>query len=117
MDKKFALSNIGYAIVSVIVLGIIMIISAPMLVRDVKVEKPEEQPVQNFENSDYSEIRAVEERLTNRIEDLERRQSSAQRASDKYICSMEGKLDENGEVVPADMPGSSEKFVFVCEYR
>ena len=36
MGKKFGMSNLGYAIVLVIIVGIIMIISAPMIVTNIK---------------------------------------------------------------------------------
>lgn len=119
MNKKSAMSAMGYAIVSVIILGIVMIVSAPMLVNNVKEEKPQE-PQMNYEKeetSSYSELRSIEERLSSRIDNLERRQSDANVVTDKYVCSIEGKLDENGEVVPVDSPNRFDKFVFVCEYR
>lgn len=122
MNRKSAMSNMGYAIVSVIVLGIIMIISAPMFVTSAKKEQPE--PISNYEReeirSDDSELRLLEERLTSRIDDLERRQSDARNnssTSNKYVCSIEGKVDENGDVVPLDDSERGEKIVFVCEYR
>lgn len=119
MSKKSAMSAMGYAIVSVIVLGIVMIVSAPMLVSNVKEEKPQE-PQMNYEreeSSSYSELRSIEERLSSRIENLERSQNDRNVVTDKYVCTIEGKLDENGDVVPADSAGRSDKIVFVCEYR
>lgn len=119
MNKKSAMSAMGYAIVSVIILGLIMIISAPMLVTNVKEEEKPSEPVKEYQN-DYSELRTLEERLTSRIDDLERRQVNNQgqnTVTDKYICSIEGKLNENGDVVPLDGSDSGEKIVFVCEYR
>lgn len=124
MNKKSAMSAMGYAIVSVIILGLIMIISAPMLVTNVKEEEKTSEPVTEYnkepEQNDYSELRMLEERLTSRIDDLERSQANNQgqnTVTDKYICSIEGKLNENGDVVPLDGSDSGEKIVFVCEYR
>lgn len=116
MKKKSAMSAMGYAIVSVIILGIVMIVSAPMLVPNVKEEEKQPEPVREYQN-DYSELKMLEERLTSRIADLERRQVNQNNATDKYICSIEGKLSESGDVVPFDSPEGNEKIVFVCEYR
>ncbi len=120
MNKKSAMSAMGYAIVSVIILGIVMIVSAPMLVTSVKEERPAE-PVQNqvqeAVTQNYSELMSLEQRLSSRIDDLERRQVNQNTVSDKYICSIEGKLSESGDVVPFEAPDRSEKIVFVCEYR
>lgn len=117
MSKKSAMSPMGYAIVSMIVLGIVMIFSAPMFVTNVKEENLS-KPVKNSErekiNRDVSELRLLEERLTSRIDDLERRQSDRQ-SSNKYVCSIEGKLDESGDVVPIGGSEKGEKIVFVCE--
>jgi len=122
MNKKSAMSAMGYAIVAVIVLGIIMIVSAPMLVNNVKEEKKPE-PEYNYEKKeipqDNSELKAIEQRLSMRIDDLERRQANRQEntVTDKFVCSLEGKLDGNGEVVPVDIYDRTSKIVFVCEYR
>ena len=42
--------------------------------------------------------------------------------SDRYVCSIEGYLNENNDVVPIDNQTTSQdisnkKFVFVCEYK
>ncbi len=122
MNKKSAMSAMGYAIVAVIVLGIIMIVSAPMLVTNVKDEKKSEPEV-NYEREvvpqDNSELRAMEERLSSRIDDLERRQANRQEntVTDEFVCSIEGKLDDIGDGVPVDIYDKTSKIVFVCEYR
>lgn len=122
MNKKSAMSAMGYAIISIIILGVVMIISAPMLVNNVKEDKSQSD-FKSFEreeiSNDNAEVRELENRLTARIDDLERRQANAQRDNlrDKYVCTIEGNLDENGNIVPTDSLYKTEKFVFVCEYR
>lgn len=132
MKKRLAMSAMGYGIVSVIILGIIMIISAPMLVNNTKKEKAQ-TPNENIErvnpeNPDYagrgyepSELQNLEERLNARIENLENRQSSqptsTETSTNKYICTMEGSLDASGEVIPLETPNRTDKIVFVCQYN
>ncbi len=130
MRKKFAMSAMGYGIVSVIVLGIIMIISAPMIVNNSKREKtqtPNENidnidplpPANTSNNFDYSELQSLEERLNARIDSLETRQNSqpAPSSSNNYLCTMEGALDASGEVIPLESPNRTDKIVFVCQYN
>lgn len=121
MNKKLAMSLLGYAIVLVIVLAIVMTASAPFLLnnfennseKDRKRIEPErelEQPMINL----TEEIRRIERQLSDRVDNLERRQ---QTVSDKYVCTIEGKLDDNGVVVPVNTQSDNlKKFVFVCEY-
>lgn len=118
MNKKLAMSTIGYAIILVIILGVVMIISAPMLADKYKTEnkpKPFEQP--EISHSDYSELRELENRLSTRIDELERHQSYTNDNSYKYICKIEGNLDDSGIVVPFDNSNPDGKIVFVCEYK
>lgn len=122
MNKKFAMSTIGYAIVLVIILGVIMIISAPMLADKYKADnKQTPQPPQpTFEQPqtshyEYSELKELENRLSSRIDELERRQTSSY--TNKYICNIEGNLDDSGLVVPFDNSNPDSKIVFVCEYK
>lgn len=130
MRKKFAMSAMGYGIVSVIVLGIIMIISAPMIVNNSKKEKPQipdenieninhQPPANTSNNFDYSELQSLEERLNARIDSLETRQNSqpAPSSSNNYLCTMEGALDASGEVIPLESPNRTDKIVFVCQYH
>ena len=37
--------------------------------------------------------------------------------SNKYVCTIEGNVDENGVVVQVNSSNNYSKFVFVCEYR
>lgn len=130
MRKKFAMSAMGYGIVSVIVLGIIMIISAPMIVNNSKREKTQtpnenienidpQPPANTSNNFDYSELQNLEERLNARIDSLETRQNSqpAPSSSNNYLCTMEGALDASGEVIPLESPNRTDKIVFVCQYN
>ncbi len=151
MNKRCGMSAIGYAIATVILIGIVMIFSAPMIVDSYNMDSgkknnknnnitpaapapaPQHYPVNNSSaNQDYmnvaQEIRNLEERLTMRISDLEQKQANNDRmqsqesdVTDKYVCSIEGLLAENGDVVPLNDSHientTAKKFVFVCEYK
>ena len=148
MKNKKAMSAIGYAIVCVIILGIIMIISAPMIIDSNKNKNnPNNQPNQE-ESHDYEpyssdnnninvveEMQNIESRLNSRISDLEARQNGQPQQNysnnysnnnseitNKYICSMEGTLDKDNNVIPlnSQQPSTNlqnQKIVFVCEYK
>lgn len=149
MKNKKAMSTIGYAIVSVIILGVIMIISAPMIIDSNKNKNnpnnpPNQEESSNYEpySSDNSNINVVEEmqniesRLNSRISDIEARQNNQPQQNysnnyssnnnseitNKYICTMEGTLDKDNNVIPlnSQQPSTSlqnQKIVFVCEFR
>ncbi len=166
MNKKLAMSALGYAIVLVIILGVVMIISAPMLADKYKTNQlnTDDGDVisENNSNSETrrsyrrnrssssvpvgessaddsysagtsnmvdiaSEIRRIEDRMENRIRSVERNQqelmqrnaNNASSVSNKYVCSIEGTLDADNNVIPIDSSSDlkSQKFVFVCEYR
>lgn len=129
MSKKRAMSTMGYAIVLVIILGVVMIISAPMMIDKYKkgnnsqydnyVQGSEDQSkylpnnrVENQENtrenSDelFNQLRIMEDRINTRLEYLESRQNqnsgSSQSSSDKYVCEIEGNVDADGNVTPID---------------
>ena len=152
LNKKSAMSTMGYAIVLVIILGIVMILSAPMLMGKYKGDKKNHDNNQgqnyddrrdydgrrgyNNDENDYQssspdsdvtvELRNLESRINSRISDLETRQaqnSSAQNqtVSDKFVCSLEGNVDADGNVLSIEGKSMDEvkrsKMVFVCEYR
>lgn len=138
MKKRKALSAMGYAIMVVILIAIGMIVSAPFIIEqnqpeqsartkheDRTSEEREEieeiNPVINSElgNKDFvsrEEINNIENRINLRIESIERNFRRGN-LSDKYICSIEGGLNEAGIVVPIDPNNPPAKFVFACEYR
>lgn len=137
MERKTAMSAIGYAICTVIILGIIMIVSAPMMVDKYNADKNsqtnrnfqpqvQEQMYNNANNSDnFYSLQETLNQVSSRLDSLERNQASqgsqgnqsVAQGTNRYICSMEGYLDNNGEVVPIDNPNRTEKIVFVCDYR
>lgn len=155
MRKKFAMSALGYAIVLVIILGVVMIISAPMMADKLKDKSPNDreenvsddyrenrsEPQEYYNNSSsrpvksssgnesdylYEEVRNIERRMSVRIDNIDNKlrdlqNSGSNSVSDKYVCTIEGSLDANNNVVPLDAQSSSDiktqKFVFVCEYR
>lgn len=129
MSKKRAMSTMGYAIVLVIILGVVMIISAPMMIDKYKkgnnsqydnyVQSSEDQskylPNNRAENQEtprensdelFNQLRIMEDRINTRLEYLESRQNqnsdSSQSSSDKYVCEIEGNVDADGNVTPID---------------
>lgn len=146
LNKKSAMSTMGYAIVLVIILGIGMILSAPMMMGKYKGDKKniDNNQEQNYDGrqnydervKDYQssssdgdvaiELRNLESRINSRISDLEARQAQNtsvqnQNVSDKFICSLEGNVDADGNVISIEGKSMDEvkrsKMVFVCEYR
>lgn len=146
LNKKSAMSTMGYAIVLVIILGIGMILSAPMMMGKYKGDKKniDNNQEQNYDGrqnydervNDYQssssdgdvavELRNLESRINSRISDLEARQAQNtsvqnQNVSDKFICSLEGNVDADGNVISIEGKSMDEvkrgKMVFVCEYR
>lgn len=146
LNKKSAMSTMGYAIVLVIILGIGMILSAPMMMGKYKGDKKniDNNQEQNYDGrqnydervNDYQssssdgdvavELRNLESRINSRISDLEARQAQNtsvqnQNVSDKFICSLEGNVDADGNVISIEGKSMDEvkrsKIVFVCEYR
>lgn len=165
MGKNLGMSNLGYAIILVIIVAIVMIISAPMIVnsnknKDVNSNNisdnkdmsnydkdklnnsgndnnmPEDR--NNNENSNMDEVattssmRDLEQRVNSRIDGVEIRlndfinnmqsQTKPANTSENYVCSIEGRLDANNNVVPIDNQQSSvdvksQKLVFVCQYK
>lgn len=171
MMKKSAMSTLGYAIILVIILGVVMIISAPMFVDSVRnssknnpnnnpnsyenqsnydksysnaegdnrgdLKESDQDVGRNYDansssnssgNMDFNaEIMNLERRMLLRLSDIEQKQSQIEsnlreqtNSSDKYVCSIEGVLDSNNNVVAIDNQSSqdlkSQKFVFVCQY-
>ena len=146
LNKKSAMSTMSYAIVLVIILGIVMILSAPMMMGKYKGDKKniDNNQEQNYDGrqnydervNDYQssssdgdvavELRNLESRINSRISDLEARQAQNtsvqnQNVSDKFICSLEGNVDADGNVISIEGKSMDEvkrsKMVFVCEYR
>ena len=146
MIKRTGLSVMGYAIVLVIILAVVMIISAPMLVGEFekdagdnsKQDEVTSEEINSHEN-DYNrymdenfvnitdEMHNIERRLSSRIDNIEMRQNELQppsvpehrNYSDMYMCRIEGGQNEYGNIVPitGETDISTQKIVFVCEYR
>lgn len=119
--KQIAMSGLGYAIVVFIMLGVAMIVSAPFMLNKIE-NNPKQNNVRNrieykrdFEQPNVmEELERIERQLSVRISNLEQGRKTV---SDKYVCSIEGQLDDNGIVIPiSTSPESYKKFVFVCEY-
>ncbi len=167
MQKRYAMSNMGYAIIFVIVLGIIMIISTPMIIDSYKSGNKNNQ--QNISERRYDEerqneelrqtrekryrdnsfdndanminlsdkINSIEINFDSRIRTLEQQQrellennnsarervqNPQEEVSDKFVCTIEGNLDSEGNLVPIDSKSSAQtnrrqKIVFVCDYK
>lgn len=121
MKKKSAMSALGYAICIIIIAGIGMIISAPMMANKYKEDRglKEDIPQENYTPAGFSQdvlsqMQNAEARINSRIDSIESRLANSS-VSNKYVCTISGNLDENGVIVPLD--STAKKFVFVCEYR
>lgn len=122
MNRKNAMSTMGYIIVLFIILGVVMIVSAPMMLNKAKDRNGlSGKDFRNESQTEYynisEELRRVEESLSARINELENATQSSSRNSsetvqNRYICTKE-RSPEN-ELEPLD--GGTKKFVFVCEY-
>lgn len=128
MKRKYALSPIGYAIVTIIIIAIGMIVSAPYIIEQNHSKEEPSEPQNNEINykRDYNRdenmsntdvMYEMERRINDRLETLERKQSDKKIISDKYVCSIEGGISEDGVVIPIDPQNPPAKFVFACEYK
>lgn len=137
MKKRSALSPIGIALAIVMLLGVLMIISAPVIVENSKKSQEEAQvppPAYNEGNVRYnneenmndriSEYEAQVRYLESRISDLEavqqQRQNSEGRNSKRYNCTLESALDADGETIQLNRENynnPSTQYVFVCSKK
>lgn len=115
------MSGMGFAIVIVILIGLGMIISAPTLL-DNSSDK-ENANSEKFQAEDLStKLQNFENKINERLNNMEMnyRNSQAnnnQYVTNKYICEIQGYVDENGNVIKPDSRNGLSKFVFVCEYK
>lgn len=144
MNKKQALTPVGIAIAIVVLLGMVMILSAPMLVdtnkkpANSKVQTPVEAPEIKGDNNNgatdkntpspevtsmFNQLQSQINFLSTRISNLEsapanRNSSSAsQGGKNQYSCTLEGVVDQNGNTIPMSQMKTrtpDTKFVFVC---
>lgn len=118
MRRYNAMSPIGYLIVVVVLLAFCMIISAPFLLEDSKENSAKDVNPEFLRGREYTASNSNNSGLEQRVNDLENQINLIKNASsDKYVCVIEGKLDDNGNVVSVDKVTNNKKFVFVCEYR
>ena len=118
MNKKSGISGIGFAIIIVILIALIMIISAPTFVRE--KEDADTTKIKSDRFDIAVQLQEFENRVNSRIDNLERNQKQSvesQYISNKYICTIEGNVDDNGNVVDVNSGNGLTKFVFVCEYK
>ena len=122
MNKKYGMSVVGFAIVVVIMLGLVMIISAPSFVSQDN-GKNDENKNSNNQTDVYFQIQEIENRLNSRIDSLENNVNSLEERKtsaslkDKYVCTMQSRNDENDDTVQNNTGGNSKKFIFECEYK
>ncbi|MCI1273828.1 MAG: hypothetical protein LKG27_05285 [Clostridiaceae bacterium] len=143
MNKKQALTPVGIAIAIVVLLGMVMILSAPMLVDTTKkptttTEQPDTKATPNPNDtikndvdkntpspevtSMFNQLQSQINFLTTRVSNLEsaptRSSSSAsQGGKNQYSCTLEGVVDQNGNTIPMSQMKTrtpDTKFVFVC---
>ncbi|MFQ8626493.1 MAG: hypothetical protein ACLSA2_08580 [Candidatus Gastranaerophilaceae bacterium] len=127
MNKNFAMSALGYVIILVIILGIVMIISAPMMAdkykkngnlsknNNSKSEYQDENYKDDRDRDYYNEsvsddyaskddLMQLENNFSRKFFEMESNISrisnsaSSTGVSDKYVCSIEGYLDSSGSV-------------------
>ena len=124
MDFKFqkhsAMTPMGYVIALIIFIGIAMIISAPFIVDSSENNNKEIENInRNYERS-FNNFSDLEANVNRRLDNIENRLNSIQKTetnSNKYTCTIEGAVDENGNIVPIENVSGNKKFVFVCEYK
>lgn len=121
MNKKLnAMSPMGYVIALIIFIGIAMIISAPFIVDSSENNNKEIENInRNYERS-FNNFSDLEANINRRLDNIENRLNSIQKTetnSNKYTCTIEGTVDENGNIVPIENVSGNKKFVFVCEYN
>lgn len=140
MKKYKGLSVIGYSIVVVILIAIGMIISAPFIIeqnqpqnknnekheydnpelRDERISERTDEQRDYVRNEDYvsrNELNDLESRINHKIDSISMPANTTENITDKYICSIEGGVDADGNVVPINSNNPPSKIVFVCEYR
>lgn len=123
MKTKPALSATGFAIIIFILLGVAMIVSAPSFIDNSSKENEQKfseqrlneqndfiTRLQNFENQINQRLNAIEDNVNS----INNNQSNI---SNKYICTIEGNVDEDGNIVKVNSQSGLTKFVFVCEYK
>lgn len=116
-NKSNAMSPIGYVIALIIFIGVGMIISAPFIVDNSDNNKELENINRNYERS-YNNFSDLEANINRRLDNIENRLNSMTKTnSNKYTCTIEGTVDENGNIVPIENVSGNKKFVFVCEYN
>jgi TolA-binding protein len=137
MNKRPGLSPIGIAIAIVMLLGLLMIISAPVIVENNSKDRGEYQVERNYDKresrdhsyeeqrfSDMSEYQAQIQYLESRISDLEgkinKRDNSNSSDIRGYNCSLESALDSDGEAVELTRENYNNpniRYVFVCSKK
>ena len=116
MKRQSAISPLGYSIAIVIVLGLVMILSAPLIVQNniTKNIKTETISEENSYNERYNDD-ISDRRLDDRVGPLENKSRRQTKINDKYVCKIEGGL-EDGIIVPINPNNPPAKFIFSCEY-
>lgn len=127
MKRKNALSVLGYIIILVIILGFMMIASAPVLVGKYSTQYQENHKENNRVNNQIpNRQEQIKKQLsydTNReymreIEHLRSRIDTLEdNVSDRYICKIEGYTDADGNELSLSQRDYAQKFIFVCEYK
>lgn len=120
-NRYYGLSTMGYVIATFILIGVVMIFSAPILVDNFTINEKNKNDISKQANSNEISNNLLEQlaskinRLDKRVQNLEDNLQNQQSVFDKYICTIEGSVNAEGEVVPID--GEADRFVFVCEYK
>ena len=110
MGKRNAISALGYGIIAVIMVAMGIIISTPMMANKYK-DKQHEPAIELSSTELLEKMQNMESRINSRIDSLE------QPDSNRYVCKIEGYIDEFGNTVSIEENQNYDKFVFVCEYK
>jgi len=124
MNKKNGLSLMGFAIAVFIMIGFTAIIVAPSFLDESNKSTKSKTTQENFEENVISEVRNIENNINSRINMLENRISEIREelnkndtVKNKYVCTIEGGVNESGDIVPTTQARDSKKFIFSCEYK
>lgn len=132
-NTKRALSPVGIAIAIVCLLGLVMILSTPIIAdkyhsknaANVNVE-PENQNLINDLSMKISELERRINEVDNNARNIEQNMraqvpaAKPARSENSYSCTIEGVVDENGNMIAASQVKNTTpetKYVFVCSKR
>ncbi|MFI3300780.1 MAG: hypothetical protein R3Y28_05100 [Candidatus Gastranaerophilales bacterium] len=143
-SKKNAVSFLGFTLIMFIILGVIMVFSAPVLKNrildenskqvegDVEIEQSRSRNRNENRDESIGNSREIYELKNEILEEVDYRikqasESQDEEVSDRYVCSIEGYVDDSGRPISINSDSRNDiqrlknsgkkRFVFICEYR